>query len=331
MIKGYRAEILKIYDQIRQEEEKALEQRREEIKLRLPQVIELESQIGRLCVQVSLTAFKNTEDREAILGGLKHKITDLRVQKSEVLAAHGYPIDYLSIRYRCHKCKDTGFIGISPCICYKQKLVDIYYNNSDLKEMIQINNFDNFDISLYSSKRLEDDQESPRRKIEKLVLRAKAFIDNFDISGENLLFYGNPGTGKTFLSNCIARELLNKSKLVVYRTSEDLIQNLKSIRFNNDQQIEELILNCDCLIIDDLGAEQITDFSTIELFNLLNKRLLKNKKMIISTNCSLEYIMKSYSDRISSRLMGNFTLCKFIGDDLRIKKNYARIRKENTI
>lgn len=138
------------------------------------------------------------------------------------------------------------------------------------------------------------------------------------------MFYGNSGTGKTFLSWCIAKELLDKGFLVVYKTSDDLLRALKDIKFNNDTDLENLLINCDLLIIDDLGSEQITDFSSTELFTLINKKILKNKKMLISTNLSLPLISKRYSERISSRIIGEFKLFKFFAEDIRIQLNLKR-------
>ncbi|ERI94000.1 DNA replication protein DnaC [Clostridiales bacterium oral taxon 876 str. F0540] len=326
MIKGYQAEILKIYDNLRESEEKALAQRRKEIEQKLPQVLELENQIGKLSVEVSISAFKDIKNRDEYLNNLREKIRDLRMKKSELLFSHGYAINYLDMHYKCEKCRDTGFIGNTKCSCYKQNLVRIYYKNSDLNELTKENNFDNFNIEYYSSRKASNEPESPRKNMEKIVTRSMNFIRTFDSSNENFLFYGNSGTGKTFLSNCIAKELLDKGYLVVYRTAENLIQNLKTIRFNGDELLEDLIINCDMLIIDDLGTEQISDFSKTELFNLLNKKILKNKKMIVSTNCTLEEILQIYSERISSRLLGNFGLYKFFGDDIRIKKNLSKAK-----
>ena len=162
--------------------------------------------------------------------------------------------------------------------------------------------------------------------MEKILSKALNFIKTFDKSKDNLLFYGNSGTGKTFLSHCIAKELLDKGYFVVYRTAEELIQNLRKIRFENHRDLEKLLLDCDLLIIDDLGTEQINDFSKTELFNLLNKRLLKEKNMLVSTNYSLKELMSIYSERITSRLLGNFNLFKFYGDDIRVTKNLHSIR-----
>lgn len=326
MINGYQSEILKIYESIREEEGRALARRRKEIEEKLPEVINLERSIGKLCVELSMSAFKDIKNREEYLKNLRERITDLRVQKSELLSLHGYPITYLEHNYRCEKCQDTGFIGTKKCSCYKQHLVSVYYKNSDLKELTRENNFENFSIDYYSARKTGSEPESPRKNMEKVLSRCMSFIRNFDSTNENLLFYGTSGTGKSFLSICIAKALLDRGHLVVYRTAENLIQNLRRIRFEGDENLEDLLINCDLLIIDDLGAEQISDFSKTELFNLLNKRILNDKNMIVSTNCKLEEILQIYSERISSRLLGNFSLQKFFGDDIRIKKNLSKAK-----
>lgn len=326
MIRGYHSNIMKAYENIRNAEEKAVKDRREEIEKKIPDVINIEREIGKLCVKLSISILNNSQNREEYLNELKEKITDLRIKKSELLVKNNYPLDYLEPQYRCVKCKDTGFVGTKKCICYKQKLVELYYENSDLKTILTNNNFENFNIELYPSRRNINEPISPRKNIEDIVSKSWNFIENFSSSPENLLFYGTPGTGKTFLSNCVAKELLDRGYLVVYRTAESLIQNLKHIRFNNDEDLEDLLINCDLLIIDDLGSEQITDFSKTELFNILNRKLLNRKKMLISTNHDLEELLKIYSERISSRLLGDFTLCKFFGEDIRIRQNIKNKR-----
>ncbi|MCD2346389.1 ATP-binding protein [Clostridium guangxiense] len=328
MIKGYAEEIEKIYSKIREKEAFELKKRKEEIALKLPEVINIDNKIGKLFIQLSVSMFKDLKvDRNTYIKNLKDEITDLRIKKSEILSSHGYPIDYLNIKYRCPKCKDTGYIETKKCSCYKKYLVKLYYKDSELNSLLSINNFDNFDINFYSTRKTQNELESPRKNIEKIFTRALNFVNTFDTSKENLLFYGNSGTGKTFLCQCIAKDLLDKGHLVIYKTSDDLLNILKKIRFENNSELEDLIVNCDLLIIDDLGTEQINDFSKTEVFNLINRKLLAGKKMVISSNHTLEGLSRIYSERITSRLFGDFTLCKFYGDDIRVKKNLNRMKE----
>lgn len=325
MIKGYQGDILKSYELIRDEEKTMLSDRKKEISEKIPYIYNIENQIGKLSIELSLVMLKNIPDKDDKIKYFKNKITELRMRKTELLVSNGYPMNYLDLHYRCPKCKDTGFIGTDKCSCFKQKLVSLYYKNSDLSSLLKNNNFSNFDFRYFSTSRISSEPDSPRKNIEKVLSKSWNFINSFSENSENLLFYGTSGTGKTFLSHCIAKELLDKGYFVVYRTADDLIQNLKHIKFNEDTQMEDLLLDCDLLIIDDLGSEQISVFSKTELFNLINKKLLSGKKMIVSTNYSLEEILKSYSERISSRLLGNFNLCKFYGDDIRIQKNIKKL------
>ena len=324
MIKGYQTELMDMYEKIRTDENRKLMKRREEIKNKYPEILELDTTIQKLCLNLSMAALRGITDQNE-LNNIKEEITDLRAKKYEMLVSHGYNPDYLNLHYNCPKCKDTGFIGIDKCSCFKSKLIKLYYKDSDLEEAVKTNNFKNFNINLYSNHKLNDERYTPRKNIEDILEYITGeYLSNFKNSNTNLLFYGNSGTGKTFLSWCIAKELLDKGFLVVYKTSDDLLRALKDIKFNNDTDLENLLNNCYLLIIDDLGSEQITDFSSTELFTLINKKILKNKKMLISTNLSLPLISKRYSERISSRIIGEFKLFKFFAEDIRIQLNLKR-------
>lgn len=324
MIKGYQSEILKAYDTLRESEVRALKKRKAEIAEKYPEIIELDNQIQKLSLKMALSVLKS-KDSEKILNDFKETITDLRVKKCEMLVERGYNPEYISMHYHCNKCSDTGFIGNVQCNCYKEKLIKLYYKDSELENTIKYNNFNNFDISLFSNHKLGDEKFSPRKNMENnLEYILKDYIPNFKNISTNLLFYGNPGSGKTYLSYCISKAILDKGYLVVYKTSDELIKNLRDIRFNNNSNLESIILNCDLLIIDDLGAEHLNEFSITELFNVINKRILTKKKMLISTNLTLPGITQQYNERISSRLIGDFKLCKFYSEDIRIKKNLAK-------
>ena len=326
MIKGYQTEILKIYDKLREDEIRFLKLRKDEISKKYPEIIELDNTIQKLSLQMAVSVLKSINS-ERTLASFKENITDLRVKKCEMLVEKGYNPEYLNLQYHCNNCKDTGFIGNVKCSCYKKKLIKLHYKNSELENAIKSNNFNNFDLNLFSNHKLGEEKFSPRKNMENnLEYILKDYIPNFSNIGTNLLLYGNPGSGKTYLSYCISKAILDMGYLVIYKTSDELINNLRDIRFNNDSTLESLILECDLLIIDDLGAEHLNEFSITELFNVINKRILSNKKMLISTNLTLPGITKQYSERIASRLIGEFKLCKFYSEDIRIKKNLEKNR-----
>lgn len=327
MIKGYETEILKMYDDIRNNNAKSLKKRKDEIQEKHPQILEIDNEIRKLSLQMALSVLKS-KNSEHTINFFKEKITDLKIRKCEMLVENGYDSSYLDLYYNCKKCKDTGFIGSKQCECYKKNLIKLYYKDSELENVVKVKNFNNFDLSLFSTHKIGDEKFSERRNMENnLSYILEDYLPNFSSISTNLLFYGNPGSGKTYLSYCIAKALLDRGFLVVYKTSDELIKNLKDIRFNNsNSNIESLLLECDLLIIDDLGAEHINEFSVTELFNIINKRILTNKKMLISTNLTLPAITKHYTERITSRLLGDFKLCKFYSEDIRIKNNLKKNR-----
>lgn len=323
MIKGYQAEVLKKYDEIQTIEKNNLKDRIKEIQTKHPEIMKIDDEIKMLSVRLPLLILKSTTT-DADVEKLKDKITDLRAKKMEALVARGYTPDYLMLHHRCNKCNDTGYIGTKRCECFKEKLIKLYYKDSALENILTKYNFKDFDLSLFPN---QTDPAYPNQKITPFENMQRIYdfvtsqyIPKFDRTDINLLFLGPSGTGKTFLSYCIAKELLDRGHLVVYKTADELIRMLTEIRFNKNKAFEDLIMNCDLLIIDDLGSEQITEFSKTEFFNLLNKRLLLSKKMLISSNLRANDLDDNYDRRISSRLLGNFKLMRFFANDLRIEK-----------
>ena len=325
MIKGYQKKITEIYEKIQEDERKALRHRKDEIKLTVPEILELDNEIQKLSVSLPMSILRGIPEDE--LNAIRERITNLREKKYELLIANGYPMDYLTLHNQCNKCKDTGFIGNKKCDCYKTKLINLYYKTSELENSLRKCNFKNFNINLFSSTYDNNHKYTQKKNMEMIYESIiGGYIPNFEKTNSNLLFYGESGTGKTFLSWCIAKELLDKGFLVIYKTSDELIKDLRSIALENNHALQDLLINCDLLIIDDLGAEQVTDLATNELFNLKNKKLLVNKKMLISTNLSLLEISNIYTTRLYSRLLGNFKLFMFFGDDVRIKLNISKKR-----
>lgn len=333
MISGYQSEVLKEYEEIRLRENKSLKERYKEIKIKHPDIINIDDEIKKLSVKLPLLILKTTTTEEDV-EKLREKIFDLRAKKIEALVSKGYTPDYLTLHHRCNKCNDTGYIGTKRCECFKDKLIKLHYKDSNLQNILSKYNFNDFDLSLFPNK---TDPSYPTQKFTPFENMQRIYdfvvsqyIPNFNRTEVNLLFSGAAGTGKTFLSYCIAKELLDSGYLVVYKTADELIRILADIRFNKNQNLDDLITNCDLLIIDDLGSEQITEFSKTEFFNLLNKKLLLGKKMLISTNLVADDLDDRYDRRTSSRLIGNFKFMRFYTYDLRIeKKRRLNTRNKN--
>ena len=268
---------------------------------------------------------------QVLVNEINQKITTLKKEKEKII--NKFNIE-LSPNYECKICCDTGFVtnnnSTELCNCIKQKMLDIQYNTSNLSN-IDHDTFENFNIDIFSDKtdvNLYGSKLSPRDNIKLIKKISDNFITNFDDPNEkNLLFTGNSGLGKTYLSNCIANELLKKGKTVLYQTSPVLFDTIIDYRFgknNVPDDFYENILNTDLLIIDDLGTECMNTMKFTELFNIINTRLLNQNsritKTIISTNLTLNNLYNTYDERIVSRFVGYYNICKFYGDDLRFKK-----------
>ncbi|MGL4731089.1 MAG: ATP-binding protein [Clostridium sp.] len=323
MSKHFHSEIMKMYEKVRKNSEFELEKRKLEIEKVIPSVLDIENEIKKLSIKLPLIAIKPMDNKEFEISNLKNKMLDLKMRKSELLTSKGYPMDYLSPIYKCPKCKDTGYVYTNKCDCYKKYLVQVAYENSDLKHLLLKNNFNNFNINQFSDENYNG-SISPRANMERIYKQSIMYVESFKKHNDNLLFFGNPGTGKTFLSHCIAKDLIDAGYSVIYKTADDLISALKDVRFKDNTSLYETLVDCDLLIIDDLGTEQLSDFSKKELFNLLNTKILRNRKMLISTNYMLDELSSIYSERLTSRLFGNFTLYKFFGDDLRLRMKRSK-------
>ena len=264
---------------------------------------------------------------DTALASLK-KITDAACSKRvNLLLSHGYPEDYLQPNYHCLDCKDSGYIGNEKCHCFKQAIVDIVYSQSNIKTAIARENFSSFSYDYYSDDIVEPSTKlTPRENIKKVVEVCTQYIETFGKEFNNLLLYGNTGVGKTFLANCIAKELLDRAHTVIYLTAFQLFDILEKNKFGKGvenyefQNQFEYILDCDLLIIDDLGTELNNSFVNVQLYLCINERYLRQKSTIISTNLSLDNINTIYSERVFSRIASNYSLLKIVGEDIRLKK-----------
>ncbi len=263
---------------------------------------------------------------------LKETYTQLKQAKDAFLREHGIPVDYDSLHFRCSKCKDEGFIYDDrnirqKCSCYVQEEIRYKYAFSGLDKVLEKENFDTFDETLFSDQKEEGQGISPRERILLIKQGMLKYVADFAKEEKNLLFYGESGRGKTFMSHAIARELLNQNRSVVYKTYYDILDHIRSSQFDHgeekNEEMEDYLLS-DFLIIDDLGAEITTEYAVLQLFHILNKRILLGKKFLISSNLDLKELRNTYGDRIFSRIAGTSYVFKFVGEDIRLKKNANR-------
>ena len=223
----------------------------------------------------------------------------------------------------CPICQDTGYVGSQKCSCFKKAEIELLYTQSNLKEILEKENFDHFSFDFYSDTITNDSTGLTERETARRAYNlAKDFVAGFDNTFENLFFYGDTGVGKTFLSHCIAHELPESAHCVLYFSAFDLFDFLAGSAFSrkNDTPDDELIFDCDLLIIDDLGTELTNSFVSSQLFLCINERIMRKKSTIISTNLKLEDFSATYSERTFSRIASNYRMTKLVGKDIRIQK-----------
>lgn len=323
-------DLLKTYEQKKTFAEKEAENKRNNILNNNPELLKIINTINSMEIEYAKSILTSDSEKKK---KIQSRLLELKKEKENTLNKLKIKKEDFLPEYECKICNDTGYItqefNTKMCNCLKQKLFDEQYNKSNITN-IEKENFDFFDLSVYSE---EIDEKkygspiSPKENILKIKKIVKDFIENFDDPNEkNLLFTGNTGLGKTFLSNCIAKELLSQGRTVLYQTAPVMLDTIISSRFDKNENLNNIynnILDVDLLIIDDLGTECINNMKFTELFNIINTRLLnqnqKTTKTVISTNLNIKNLFSTYDERIVSRFVGNYNICRFFGDDIRFK------------
>ena len=314
--------IMREYDKRQLNNRRTLEERRKEVYEKLPRIQEIDSAIASSSVEKAKLLLAGGQNA---LDSLKKELSSLTDEKAALLREHGYPDDYLKPVYTCPDCKDSGYIGSEKCHCFKQAIIDTVYAQSNIRQILTKENFNSFSYDYYAK-----DDVSPATGLSaydtarNAVQQCRYFIEDFDNKPKNLFIYGKTGVGKTFLSNCTAKELLDRGYSVIYFTAFQLFDILSKGVFEKDADAiaaHQNIFDCDLLVIDDLGTELSNSFTTSQLFLCVNERLLRRKSTIISTNLSLKKMSDIYSERTFSRICDAYTLINLFSKvDIRIQK-----------
>lgn len=316
--------IMRRYEQTRDANRHLMDERRESVYRRIPEYRQLETSIGSVARDKAQSIL---DGDDTALASLHDYIGRISQQKQALLISAGFPADYLEPVYHCADCHDTGYIDADgsqkeKCHCLRQQEVSILYEQSNIQDVISQENFSTLIFDYY--------QGEDRERFERTVKKCKDFVEQFSNSYRNLFLYGTVGTGKSFLSGCIANEILKQGRSVIYFSSVGLFDKLAQYTFDTKSKetlynFYEDLYNCELVIIDDLGTEVTNAFVTSQLFSCLNERDLRQRATIISTNLSLEELRDRYSDRIFSRITSNYNICKLTGPDIRMSKKLATI------
>lgn len=290
------------------------EARHDEAVKKAPEILEQEEIMARAGLE-TIKAVGMGSDSEKYIMNLARINLEAQNKRKALLKANGFPEDWLDIPYSCKVCEDTGSVNGLVCDCYKLLLRSIEYEKLCSKLPIEKCRFDNLNLNFYP----DGAGVSPRKRMESVLDYCKAYAEDFSGTSPNLLLYGMTGLGKTHLSLAIAGKAVEDGHGVIYTTSQNLFNQLEREKFGRaeDRNTEQSILECDLLIIDDLGAEFSTQFTLSALYNVVNSRGLEGRPTIISTNLTPEKLRDTYNDRIASRILSNYVILQFDGADIR--------------
>ena len=317
--------IMRSFQERQLQNSRLTKERREDAYQRFPMLKILNDRISSAAVNA---ARQKLEQNDLGYQTALQELADLREEKSVFLANSSLPEGYLDPVYTCPDCRDTGYIDGTRCHCLKQAIINEIYTQSNIQETLLHENFDTFSYEYYSETDIHPvTRLSALDTAKRAVATCRNFIEDFDQKPKNILLYGNTGVGKTFLTNCIAKELLEKGYSVIYFTAFQLFDILSKGVFQKDADAiatHQNIFDCDLLIIDDLGTELPNSFTSSQLFLCVNERILRQKSTIISTNLDIRQLEDLYSERTPSRIFSNYSIINLFGGDIRLKKRYKR-------
>ena len=287
------------------------EERNADLALESEEIKTIDKELSKTGLLIFKTACEGGD-----IDAVRARNTELQEKRRKILVKLGYPEDYTEPHYTCKSCSDTGFVGAKMCSCLKQLLITKNIQSSGMGNLIDKQSFDNFNLDIYKN--------SPEvyARMERNLKLAKAYADNFASRRGNLLLIGTTGTGKTHISTAIAKAIISQGFDILYDSVQNIVNDFERDKFKsgyNAEQTSDKYNECDLLIIDDLGAEFVTQFSISALYNLINTRQNKGLSTIISTNLSAGELAGKYEGRIYSRIIGaDYTVLRFEGDDRRI-------------
>ncbi len=301
--------------EMRQKAHLTAEGRKQGIYMANPELAVIDGDLASMSAEICLAAIGGDEQRIATL---KEKNLALQAKRASLLRDLGLPADYTAIRYGCTTCQDTGYTDRGMCACMRRMLIQEGYRSSGLGKLLETQSFDNFSLHFYqeNAKNMQTNLEA-----------ARAFAEEFERTHQNLFLFGGTGLGKTHLSTAIARRAIDRGYDVVYETAQNIISDFQYDRFEREHGAEsksERYFSCDLLIIDDLGTEISNQFTLSTFYNLINSRVNAGKSMLINSNLGHHNLLERYDERITSRLLGEFRILRFMGTDIRRQKTAGK-------
>lgn len=323
---GYSKEIYdkvqkELYD-IKMEAVDELNRKKDILYNRFPEAAEIEKQLSATAIKAARAVISGANSKDELLK-LRQTTKNLRERLTQILKSVNLPENYLELNYRCKKCSDEGYIDGIMCDCMKKMMKKEVYNELNKMSPLELSSFENFSLDFYSDTPQPNSELTPKKRMAKILEFCEKYASQFKKNSPSLLMTGSTGLGKTHLSLAIAKEVIEKGFGVIYGSAQNIISKVEKEKFrgyqNSSDETERHYIDCDLLIIDDLGTEYLTSFSSAAIYNIVNSRIMMNKPTIISTNLSMKELEKNYSQRMVSRIIGNNIRLEFLGSDIRQK------------
>lgn len=321
---GYnRSDYVKIKNEYSEKYRKARERADEcrfELYAAIPEVKAIDSLLAGTGSEIMAIITSGAKDHEKKIGELRERNDKLLLHRGELLRMRGYPEDYSDVKYECEKCGDTGYVGMKMCECMKRALVLAGYESSGLGGLIRTQSFENFSLEYYRT------GGANYENMEMFLSSLRRFAEGFsEDTYRNYLLLGPTGLGKTHLSTAVAKSVIERGFDVLYVSALGMVSDFEARRFGNasgdgNQRDTERYYTADLLIIDDLGTEMVNQFTVSCLYDVINSRINNRKSTFINTNLTRKEIESKYSERITSRLFGEYYPLPFSGTDIRRQK-----------
>jgi DNA replication protein DnaC len=304
----------------RAQADRELRQHRAQAYAAVPALERLDRQIADAGIAVLRALEMDRESAADYLLLLGQQNQAAQEQRRQLLTGHRFPPEYLTERHTCAQCRDTGFVGGRRCACFTQLVRSLQYRELSMDAPLEKSAFALFRLDYYPGQAAPG-RQSPRKLMETALAFCRQYAAEFSEFSPSLLLSGPTGLGKTHLSLAIAGEVIQRGYGVIYGSAQNLFRRLERERFaragEGSGAAEESLLDCDLLILDDLGAEFMTSFTASVLYNIINTRLNRRKPVIINTNLTDAELEATYSQRIASRIMGNYIVLRLQGSDIR--------------
>lgn len=312
----------RIIDERRNTADRNANIKKADIYAKFPAIRDLDNKLMREMADFSVLMLREHRESEDIIGEMQDRISRIQSEKTAILAANGLPADYLEPQYTCKKCGDLGRKNGIPCLCYKEICREQAQKELSASSGSAACSFDNFDLSYYADNGASDGT-NPRRKMQNYYNFCINYANSFSKDSPSIVMTGKTGLGKTHLSLSIAKTVVEGGFSVVYAPAQKLVSDLERehFSFSGSDFFERKYSECELLIIDDLGAEFPSQFTTAVIGNLVNERLYEKRPTVISTNLSGKELAERYSERTASRILGEYRKLYFVGEDIRFLKN----------